>query len=77
MPFTTGRLVKGDRIFVCAELTALDEQGKLAGASHEWRPATIIFHMPRVGDIEERWCARVEGSNEPFWIFHKTQWKWF
>jgi hypothetical protein len=33
--------------------------------------------MPRVGDIEEQWCARVEGSNEPFWIFHETQWKWF
>jgi hypothetical protein len=77
MPFTTGRLVKGDRIFVCVELTALDEQGNLAGASKAWRPATIVFHMPRVGDTEEQWCARVEGSNTPFWIFHETQWKWF
>ncbi len=61
-----GGCPKGDRIFVCVELTALDEQGNLAGASKAWRPATIVFHMPRVGDTEEQWCARVEGSNTPF-----------
>ena len=54
MPFTTGRLVKGDRIFVCIELTALDEHGNLAGASKAWRPATIILHMPGMGDTQEQ-----------------------
>ena len=73
MPFTTGRLVKGDRIFVCVQQTALSERGEIAGATHAWHAATIVFHMPRVGDTEEQWCARLDGREEPFWIFHKTQ----
>ena len=62
MPFATGRLAKGDRILVCVESAALDGRGELNGRKHQWREATIIFHMPAVGDTEEQWCARVDGK---------------